>query len=145
MRKVLEKEEVAPKVAGMFYQAVVTSVLLYGSKTWVLPPSGLKALEGFHIECARRLTGMKPKKEGGKWTYPHSADVLQAAGLRTIADCIALRQANIARTIRDCKILKKSREAERRRGSLLRDMWWDQELDFVKEGNAGGGLGFVMR
>ena len=145
LRKVLEKEEVAPKVAGMFYQAVIASVLLYGSETWVLPPSGLKALEGFHVECARRLTGMRPKKEGGKWTYPKSADVLQAAGLRTIADCIALRRANIAKTISDRRILKECREAERRRGSPPRMMWWDQKLDFVKEGNAGGGLGFVMR
>ena len=32
LRKVLEKEEVVPKVAGMFYQAVVASVLLYGSE-----------------------------------------------------------------------------------------------------------------
>ena len=28
--KLLEKEEVAPKVAGMFYQGIVASVLLYG-------------------------------------------------------------------------------------------------------------------
>ena len=31
--KVLEKEEVPPRVAGMFYQAVVASVLLYGNKS----------------------------------------------------------------------------------------------------------------
>ena len=86
LRKVLEKEEVAPKVAGIFYQAVVASVLLYGSKTWVLPPSGLRALEGFHVEAARRLTGMKPKKEGGKRIHPHSTNALQAAGFRPIAN-----------------------------------------------------------
>ena len=89
---------------------------------------------------------MRPRKEGGVWKYPHSADVLQAAGLRTIADCIALRRANIARTIRDRKVLKECREAQRRRGSPLREMWWDQELNFVKEGTVGGGgLGFVMQ
>ena len=77
--------------------------------------------------------------------YPHSANVLQAAGLRTIADCIAMRRANIAKTISDRRILKECREAQRRRGSPIRIVWWDQELDFVKEGKAGGGLGFVMR
>ena len=67
LRKVLEKEEVSSKVTGMFYQGVVASRLLYGSETWVLPPSGLRALEGFHVEAARRLTGMKPKKVNGVW------------------------------------------------------------------------------
>ena len=63
--KVLEKRGAAPKAAGMFYQGIVVSVLLYGSKTWFLPPSGLKVLEGFNIEAARRLTNMRPKKVGG--------------------------------------------------------------------------------
>ena len=31
--KVITKEEVQPKVAGMFYQAVVAAALLYGSET----------------------------------------------------------------------------------------------------------------
>ena len=53
LRKVLKKEKISSKVAGMFYQGVVASELLYGSKTWVLPPSGLRALEGFH---GRRAT-----------------------------------------------------------------------------------------
>ena len=60
--KVLEKEEVSSKVAGMFYQGVVASQLLFGSETWVLTPSRLRALEGFHVKEARRLTGMKPKR-----------------------------------------------------------------------------------
>ena len=37
-RKLLEKEDVPPRVAVFFYQAVVASVLLFGSETWVLPP-----------------------------------------------------------------------------------------------------------
>ena len=33
--KVITKEEVQPRVAGMFYQAIVAAVLLYGSaSTW---------------------------------------------------------------------------------------------------------------
>ena len=144
LRKVLEKEEVSSKVAGMFYQGVVASQLLYGSETWVLPPSGLRALEGFHVEAARRLTGMKPKRVNGVWEYPHSADVLEAAGLSTIADTIAKRRSNIAKTIEGRQILKECREAERRRGSPPRIMWWDQELDFIEEGGSDGGLGFAM-
>ena len=38
-------------VAGMFYQAVVAAVLLYGSKSWVLPEAQLRALEGFTLSA----------------------------------------------------------------------------------------------
>ena len=64
---VLEKKEVPPHVDGVFYQAVVTSVLLCGSECWVLLPSAYKALKGFHVEVACRLTDMQPLKvkEGG--------------------------------------------------------------------------------
>ena len=134
LAKVLEKEEVSSAVAGMFYQGIVASVLLYGSETWALPPSGMKVLEGFHVEAARRLTGMKPRKVVGKWVYPHSADVLRATGLRPVADCIALRRRNIAETIEGRKILEECRGAQRLRGTPTRDMWWDQQLDFVEEG-----------
>ena len=66
MKKVITRENIPPRVAGMFYQAVVAAVLLYGSKSWVLPATQLARLEGFHVECARRLTGMKPCKRGDK-------------------------------------------------------------------------------
>ena len=50
--KILNRQKVPALVAGMFYQAVVAAVLLYGSESWVLPPSALKVLEGFHVEAA---------------------------------------------------------------------------------------------
>ena len=50
---VIAKEEVPPPVAGMFYQAVVAAVLLYGSESWVISAFNLRALEGFHVEAAR--------------------------------------------------------------------------------------------
>ena len=89
--RLLEKEEVPPRVAGMFYQAVVASILLYGSESWVLPPSALWALEGFHVEAARRLTGMRAKKVEGEWVYPHSEDVLAASHLQPISHYIGKR------------------------------------------------------
>ena len=145
MSRVLDKESVPRPVAGMFYQAVVASQLLYGSETWVLPPSGLKCLEGFHVEAARRLTGMRPRKVKGKWVNPHSADVPKAAWLCTVAECIARRRANIAKTIEGRKILEECRGATRRRGTPARTYWWEQELTFEGGGQeGGGGLGFVM-
>ena len=59
-QKILNRQEVPAPVAGMFYQMVVAAVLLHGSESWVLPPSVLKVLEGFHMEVARRMTGMRP-------------------------------------------------------------------------------------
>ena len=34
LRKIIEKENVPAPVVGMFYQAVVAAVLLYGSESW---------------------------------------------------------------------------------------------------------------
>ena len=45
LSKVIAKESVPAPVAGMFYQAVVAAVLLYGSESWVLPEAQLRALE----------------------------------------------------------------------------------------------------
>jgi hypothetical protein len=46
---VLQAQNAAPRVSAMFYKAVVQSVLLYGSKTWVLSKTVMARLEGFHI------------------------------------------------------------------------------------------------
>ena len=62
---IIAKEEIPPAVAGMFYQAVVAAVLFYGSESWVISAFDLRALDGFHVEAARRLTGMRPRKRGG--------------------------------------------------------------------------------
>ena len=64
---IIAKEEIPPAVAGMFYQAVVAAVLLYGSKSWVISVFDLCALDGFHVEAARCLTRMWPKKRGDSW------------------------------------------------------------------------------
>ena len=128
----LAKESVPGPVAGMFYQAVAVSGLLYGSETWVLPQLGMKWLEGFHVEVKR------------KWVYPHFADVLKAAGLCTVAEYIAKQRSNIARTTEGRRILEECWGAARRRGTPVRMYWWEQELTFEEGGQEGGeGLGFV--
>ena len=96
-------------MAGMFYQAVVAAILLYGSESWVVSAYELRALEGFHVEAARRLTGMRPTKRCETWVYPKSADVLWAAQVRTIAEYIAARRQQILRTIADRPSLEECR------------------------------------
>ena len=53
--QVLRRENAPPRVSAKFYQAIVQSVLLYGSKTWVLSPAAMTRLEGFHIRAAYRM------------------------------------------------------------------------------------------
>ena len=51
--RVLRPENASARVCGMFYKTTVWSVLLFGSKAWVLAPATLKHLEGFHVKVAR--------------------------------------------------------------------------------------------
>ena len=92
----------------------VAAVLLYGSESWSISAYDLRALEGFHVEATRRLTGMRPTKRGETWVYPHSADVLRAAHLRTIRESIARRRQTVLQAIADRPILEECRRAERR-------------------------------
>ena len=62
LSKVITTKGVVPRVVGMFYQAVVAAVLLYGSETWCLTDTARRPLDGFHVEAARRITGKKPRK-----------------------------------------------------------------------------------
>ena len=66
---VLIKESVPGPVAGLFYPAVVVFQRLYGSETWVLSPSVLQCLEGFHVEAVRRLTSTRPQRVKRKWDF----------------------------------------------------------------------------
>ena len=64
--KVIAKDSVPAPVAGMFYQAIVAAVLLYGSETWVTPPHEPARWRGFvwrrcaaSRECGRRSVGRR--------------------------------------------------------------------------------------
>merc|ERR1711966_220286 len=126
--RLLERDSVPAHVAGGYYQAAIAAVLLYGSESWVVSPSTLRRLEGFHVEAARRLTGMRPRKVKGVWVYPHSADVLAAAHLQPIAYYIQRRRQTVHNTIRDRDVLKECKGAERRRGTPPRLFWAQQDM-----------------
>ena len=128
--RVLEKECVPAPVDSMFYQAVVVVVLLYGSKSWCLPSSALDVLEGFHVEAARRITRMRPRKRGTTWAYPKSVEVLRVARLKTVREYVATRRQTAAALVVGRPVLKEYRRKERRRGTATRPMWWDQDVDW---------------
>jgi hypothetical protein len=84
----------------MFHKATVQVVLLYRSETWNMSPMGVKRLEGFHIQAAWSMSGLQPeKKPNGSWLYPCSKDVLDAAGLHTIAHYMDMRKQTVANFI----------------------------------------------
>merc|ERR1711966_106599 len=142
LSKVIAKESVPAPVAGMFYQAVVTAVLLYGSESWVLPEAQLCALEGFHVECARRLTGLRPRKVKGKWVYPKSAEVLKTANLKPLRHYIQKRRHTVHNTISARPVLEECKGAVRLKGFSLREYWWDLPMEAPKEEDSGpSGLG----
>ena len=107
----------------------MAAVLLYGSESWVVSAYDRRALEGFHVEAARRLTDMRPKKRGETWVYPKLEDVLRAAHLRTIRESIARRRQTVLQAIADRPILEECKRAERRRGRPTRLYWWEQECE----------------
>ena len=43
---------------AMMYKALVQTVLIYESETWVVMDEMLKVLEGFHHQVAWSITGM---------------------------------------------------------------------------------------
>ena len=87
-----------PRVCGKVYEAMVQSVLLFGSETWNLTPTLAKRLEGFNTRAASLVVAKnKPRQElDGTWTYPPTVDVLEEIGLFPIAHYVQVRQNTIA-------------------------------------------------
>ncbi len=98
--QVLRAENASPKVCGVIYKATIQAVLLFGSETWNLAPSGLACLEGFHLRAAWQMTGKGPKKfPDSTWRYPNLEAVLQEVGLQTISHYIGVCWQHIANFI----------------------------------------------
>jgi hypothetical protein len=47
--QVLRRDSAPPRTSAMFYQAILQSILLYGSKMWILSKAVMARLKGFHI------------------------------------------------------------------------------------------------
>ena len=60
--RVLIREAVDAWTSGQIYLALVQSVLLYISETWVMTPHTRRVLGGFHHRVAHRLTGRQPRR-----------------------------------------------------------------------------------
>ena len=110
---------------------MVQSLLLYGSETWVLSKTALARLEGFHIRAAYKMAKEHVPRRGRdwRWVYPKSEDVLKECGLHTISEYIKVRRNTIAAHVVDRSIFRDCMDSERKRGSVPRQWWWEQEMD----------------
>ena len=128
----------------MFYKATVQSALLFGSEMWVLTPSTLDWLEGFHVKAARRMTGKFPVLAHGIWTYPKTSEVLAAAGLRNIENFVRVRRARILKWVQERPIYQLCQRAVRRRGTPPRTFWWELPMH-LDEATGGRPLLLLMK
>ena len=137
LSKILGREGVDAVIASKFYIAVVQSILLFGSETWVVTPRILNALEGFHHRVvARRLTGRTAQRHrDGSWTYPDIRLTLEEAGLFPMHVYITRRQNTIAAYVATRPIGDIARTEEPPSGAH-RLRWWDQEGLIFEEAEA---------
>ena len=55
-KRLQTREKASRRVMGSFYKAIVQSVLLYGSETWVISAANMRKLAAFHHGCARFIS-----------------------------------------------------------------------------------------
>ena len=128
--QVLQRENAPPRVSAKFYKAIVQSVLLYGSETWVLSPAALARLEGFHIRAAYRMAKEHVPRRGPlqQWVYPSSEAVLEECGMHTIEHYIDVQRETIAKYVVGCSNHVECQGTDRRRGLVPRRWWWEQKM-----------------
>jgi hypothetical protein len=79
----------------------VQSVLLYGSKTWVLSTAALARLEGFYLRAAYWMAKEHVPRRGPQqqWVYPPLDKVLEECGMHTMEHYIDVRRETIAKYV----------------------------------------------
>ncbi len=129
--QVLWSEKVSPFDAARFYQAIIQAILLYGSESWVISPTAMAQLEGFHICAAYRLAKTNRPKRGSnrEWIYPRSEDVMKECGMKTMEEYILARRQTIAVYVATRPILNECKQSKRKRGAIPHRWWWEQPMD----------------
>ena len=99
VKRVLCRDKSSTRTMGYFYKAIIQSILLYGSESWVLTDSMLMKLEAFHKKIARNITNchIRPDPQNeGEWIYPDTESVLKKASLLPIEEYIKRRKNTIS-------------------------------------------------
>ena len=130
LRNLLRGEFAPPEVCGMFYKAVIQSILLYGCETWVITTPMLRMLRGFHLRAAYRMAKVnKPRKlDDGEWYYPPSEEVFAEVKMHSIDYYIEKRRTSIAEYVATRDVFKLCKRSKLKRGSgHNKRFWWEQE------------------
>ena len=140
--RILGREGADVHTSGLFYHAVVQTLLLYGSIKLVLTVPMLAALEGFHMGYAREIMLIHPRRlERGRWSNMDSACVLPAVGLQTV-DTLHKEAANHSDRVSGHKAIldRYWQREEPVGGGWPRVRWWDLAVPpFWKDSDWQGG------
>ena len=125
--RVLERTVVTVQARGEIYKAVDQSVLLYGSKSWVVTGEMLKVLTAFHHWAERRIMGMTENHgSGGEWEHPAVEEAMDSAGLQPIGVYIKRWQTTITERVSCRPVYALCTEVERMTGTSWIVRCWDQ-------------------
>lgn len=133
LARILTRENATPKVMGMFYKAVVMSVLLYGSETWVIRLTDYDILNSFHTAAARKISRLhfRFNSETEAWDRPPAEAALERSGLAPLITYLRRRRVHIvpyADTLPEAITL-------RERGvtmETVRKKFWTDDMDLTK-------------
>lgn len=123
---------------GLFYKAVVMSVLLHSAETWALTDAQLSQLS-FHYRAAMSICRMYPKKIGLQrnhhtgemdevWEWPPTTVVLEKCGLETIDTYLKRRKDKLMNWAK-AEIPEQYEACQASRPQALnwdQCVWWDQ-------------------
>jgi exonuclease III len=124
--RLLTREGTYPKAMATFYKAIVQSVLLYGSESWVLTKEMVRKLQSFHHRCARYLAREHIQQDNqGNWTAPPSTSVLEKTGLQTVQEYIQRRKATILEYAKTTEILQKCEASSPLASAPNQLVWWE--------------------
>jgi hypothetical protein len=128
--RILTRESATPRISALFYKATIQTVLLYGSKTWVISNEILQMLTSFHHAIARRLTGRHPRPipNTDEWEYPDTEETLRIAGLFPMTEYLKRRRTYLEQYARYLPILQECRDTLLIERPSRRVFWWNQPL-----------------
>ena len=96
----LRYEGTEPRVAEMFYRAVVKAIILYELETWVLQSAIQRKVEGTHTGLLRQIKEKRARRLGDStWETPEAEGVREAAGMQSEMNYIWRRQAIMAQWV----------------------------------------------
>ena len=124
--RLLSRDGASPKTMGYFYKAVVQSVLLYGSETWVLTERMKGMLNAFHHKCARFIAQEYiHQDDDGNWHYPRSATVLEKCGLFPLDEYIARCKSTVMDYVQSRPIYAVCCQSTPTAANVNQKVWWN--------------------